>query len=334
MGCFVIRGKKIIIFMDQPNTALLERLRSLLSHDDKEIQAKITDKNQGGGNRTKTVIIKGFPSVVFCSAGLKMDEQENTRFLLLSPQISQEKIRESIVATIRKETDNNSYRNWLEEATARKLLKERILAIKNEGITEINIKDSSRIEALFLGREKKLKPRHQRDVKRLMSLVRAFALINWLWRDRDGTVITANDDDVEAAIKLWAKISVSQELNLPPYVYNVHFDVIVPAWTTKNADSDELLEKTGVTRQEICKKYFEVYGHPLEDIKLRQQILPMLEAAGLVSQQSDKDDKRKMLVSPCFPDKPSGDENNSVKPSGVDHDTKKDTEPWINDIPF
>ena len=54
-------SKKIIIFMDQPNTALLERLRSLLSHDDKEITAKITDKNQGGGNRTKTVIIKGFP---------------------------------------------------------------------------------------------------------------------------------------------------------------------------------------------------------------------------------------------------------------------------------
>jgi len=334
-------SRKIIIFMDQPNTALLERLRSLLSHDQKEIHSKITDKNQGGGNRTKTVIIIGYPSVIFCSAGLQMDEQENTRFLLLSPQISQEKIREGILATIRKETNNDNFKNWLEADPDRKLLKERIMAIKNEGITEINIKDSSQIEAKFLSGDRKLKPRHQRDVKRLMSLVRGFALINLWWRKRSGTVITANDDDVDAAIRLWDKVSVSQELNLPPYVYYIHEDVIKPAWKAKNEELTKMYstsEKVGLTRQEICTKYFEVYGHPLEEIKLRQQILPMLEASGQITQEQDINDKRKMLVFPVFqqsidkkensvPESGVGVGNNSVSEGGV----KFDPEGWFDE---
>ena len=47
-------SRKIIIFLDQPHTALLERLRPLLSHDEKEMQSKITDKGYQGGNKTKT----------------------------------------------------------------------------------------------------------------------------------------------------------------------------------------------------------------------------------------------------------------------------------------
>src|SRR3989344_6454135 len=57
-------SRKIIIFLDQPNSQLLEKLRSLLSHDEKEIHLKITDKNQRGGNRTKNVILIGFPVVI------------------------------------------------------------------------------------------------------------------------------------------------------------------------------------------------------------------------------------------------------------------------------
>ncbi|PIR78184.1 MAG: hypothetical protein COU28_03035, partial [Candidatus Magasanikbacteria bacterium CG10_big_fil_rev_8_21_14_0_10_36_16] len=86
-------SRKILIFLDQPHNSLLERLRSLLSHDQKEMISKITDKNQKGGNKTKTVILRGYPAVIFCSAGLEIDEQESTRFILLSPQTSQEKLR-------------------------------------------------------------------------------------------------------------------------------------------------------------------------------------------------------------------------------------------------
>lgn len=317
-------SRKIIIFLDQPHTALLERLRSLLSHDEKEMHSKITDKNQRGGNRTKTVIIRGFPSVIFCTAGLHIDEQEATRFLLLSPEINPEKIRGGIVEAIKKESDKDKYEAWLEENPMRKILKERIRAIKLEYVREIKIASYGKIEERFLGNNKVLKPRHQRDIKRLSSLIKSFALLNLWWRDRDGSTITANEDDIEQAFRIWDEISVSQELNLPPYIYNLYREVIMQAWQDKNASQNQEIMKitgtAGLSRQEILQRHFEVYGRMLDNNQLRQQILPMLETAGLISQEADKNDKRKILVYPTvLTIKSTSEKNNSVTEGGVDN---------------
>jgi len=297
-------SRKILIFLDQPHTQLLERLRPLLSHDKKEISLKITDKNQKAGLRTKNVLLRGYPAVIFCTAGLRIDEQEATRFLLLSPEINQEKIREGIAATIRKEADSESFTSWLEENPERILLKERIRAIKQEGIKEINIAGYEQVEQRFLGSNKILKPRHNRDIKRLLSLVKVFALLNLWWRERSGSVITANKEDVEAAFALWDKLSVSQELNLPPYIYNLYKEIILPAWKEKNGygtdDYDKLIDKLGLTRQEVLDKHYKVYGRMLDTHQFRQQILPMLETAGLITQEQDQNDRRKVLISPTF----------------------------------
>ncbi len=295
---------KIVIFLDQPHTDLLARLRPLLSHDKKEIILKITDKSQKAGLRTKNVLLRGYPSVIFCTAGLSIDEQEATRFLLLSPEVSQNKIREGINATIRKESDSDSFKSWLEENPARALLRERVRGIKLEHIIEINIADSKRIEEKFLSGAKALKPRHQRDIKRLLSLVKAFALLNVWWRERHGPVVVANSADIDAAFALWDKISLSQELNLPPYILNLYNEVIVAAWEEKNADAGEFekeyIGKIGISRQEVLAKHYAVYGRMLDSHQLRQQILPMLETAGLVVQEQDPTDKRKVLIYPSL----------------------------------
>lgn len=61
-------SRKIIIFIDQPQSDLLEKLRPLLSHDDKILVSKITDKNAKGGNKTKVVVLHGYPVVIYCTA--------------------------------------------------------------------------------------------------------------------------------------------------------------------------------------------------------------------------------------------------------------------------
>src|SRR3989344_8769807 len=143
-------------------------------------------------------------------------EQEATRFLLLSPEVNHEKIRQGILESIKKEADNESYKSWLDENPERKLLKERIRAIKLEGILEIKIASYQKVVERFFRENKVLKPRHQRDIKRLVSLIKSFALINLWWRERNDTTIFANKDDIEQAFKIWDNISVSQELKLPP----------------------------------------------------------------------------------------------------------------------
>ena len=329
-GYLVDLSHKILIFLDQPHNELLARLRPLLSHDKKEIAIKITDKTQKNGTKTKNILLRGYPSVIFCTAGLNIDEQEATRFLLLSPEVSQDKIQQGISATIRKEADSENFVSWLEENPDRALLKERIRAIKLESIKEINITSYEKIEERFLNKNKILKPRHQRDIKRLLSLIKSFAILNVWWRERNGSTITANEDDINDAFKLWDKISVSQELNLPPYIYNLYKEVILPAWEAKNNDRNETFEeltgKLGLSRQELLEKHFEVYGRMLDSHQLRQQILPMLETAGLIVQEQDPNDKRKMMIFPSSLYQLSGVKRNSETDSGV-----KNTEEIIGD---
>jgi len=49
----------LLIFLDQPHYTLLEMLRSLLSHDKRELLHKITDKSKRGEHRTKNVVVEG-----------------------------------------------------------------------------------------------------------------------------------------------------------------------------------------------------------------------------------------------------------------------------------
>lgn len=298
-------SRKIIIFIDMPHNELLKRLRPLLSHDKREIRLKITDKASKGGNRTKTVIIKGFPAVVFCTAGLTIDDQESSRFILLSPQIDQEKIREVIHQKVRKETDGVAYAAWLESNAERKLLRKRIEAIKAAKIEDVRIEDADLIEETFLKDRAVLKPRHQRDVGRLIALIKMCVLLNFMFRKREGNVLIATADDIHEGVKIWEGIAESQEHNLPPYTYELFQKVIVPAFQEKNEQERSSFIETpavGLTRQDIIKKHRKVYGQFIQDWLLRQQVLPMLEAAGLIVQESDPSDKRRVLVFPVLPE--------------------------------
>ncbi len=315
-GYIVDLSRKILIFLDQPHTLLLQHLRPFLSHDKKEIRLKITDKSQKAGLRTKNVYLIGYPAVVFCTAGLTIDEQEATRFLLLSPETTNEKLREAIKEKIKKESDKTSYVKTMESDPNRTLLKQRIAAIKEEHITTINLCDPTLIEKLFFERAKKVKPRHQRDIGRLISLVKVFALLNTWHRERIGNTIIANEYDISEAFKAWDVISESQELNLPPYVYDLYKDVIVDGFNKKNSETDGGV-KAGLTRQEIFQTHYEVYGRFLPEWQLKQ-ILHMLETAGLIIQEQNQLDKRQMLVYPTTDFTISQKANNSEMDGGVE----------------
>jgi len=301
-GYVVDLSRKILIFMDQPHNDLLSRLRPLLSHDKKEIVLKITDKRQHSGLRTKTIILIGYPAVIFCTAGMKVDEQESTRMLMLSPETTQEKLREAICAKIKKGVNLESYQEWLENDPNRQLLRQRIKAIRQENIGSIKIANEELVREQFFKNCNKLKPRNQRDIGHVMSLIKAFALLNVWFRENNGTTIIADDSDIADGFELWEHIAESQDLSLPPYICKLYHEIIVPAYHEKNGDLSEHLTTEmiakGLTRSEIMGKHIDVYGRSIQDWKLRQEILPMLEGAGLIKQDPDPDDGRRLLVYP------------------------------------
>lgn len=317
-GYIVDLSRKILIFLDQPHTMLLQHLRPMLSHDKKEIQLKITDKSQKSGLRTKNIFLRGFPTVIFCTAGLRIDEQESTRFLLLSPEINEEKIKEAIIQRIRRDADSKAYEERLASDPDRALLIERIQAIKEENVGDIKIPQMEIVERNFLSRIKGFKPRHSRDIGKILSLIKAFALLNLWFREREGSVILANEQDIEEAYKIWDLISESQELNLPPYVYNLFKEVIIAAYNDRNGEDGFM--KIGLSRQDIMNKHYELKGRFLPDWQLRQQIIPALEMSGLIAQEPDQNDKRKMLIFPNPQLTIPQNKNNSELGGGVDEE--------------
>jgi hypothetical protein len=291
--------RKVLIFLDQPHQQLLEKLRALLSHDEKTIEYRITDKTQRGGTRTKRIFLRGYASVVFCTASLKTDEQEATRCFLLSPESNQEKLQAGILQKLKRESDAEEFSAWLESNPNRQLLKERIRAIREERIMDIKIDKAEEelIAAAFL-KQRMLKPRDQRDIGRIISLVKVFALLNLWWRRREGSTITASPQDVDEAFGIWETIAESQELNLAPFVYAFHREIILQAFNEKNHGELASEVKIGVSRKEILLKHAQVYGRPLAIDKLRFEILPQLEASGLIIQEADSVDRRNKLVYP------------------------------------
>jgi hypothetical protein len=309
-------SKKILIFTDMPDTGLISKLRSILSHDAKESHLKITDKNQKGGNSTKTVVIVGYPSVYFCSAGLKIDEQESTRFLMLSPSIDHDKLLQGIQQSISKESDRQKFNDSINGNEIRYNLKRRIIAIKQEDIFDVKIDNPEMVEQLFLEDGKSIKPRQQRDVKKIVSLIKGFALLNIWFRKREGNFIWSTKEDIIQAFKLWNNISYGQDYGLAPYVYEIYSNIIIPLWKEPtdswNGLGDGTDKKQGVTRKEILNRHFKIYGRSLSSISLRQHILPQLEQVGLIIQERSTSDSREMIVIPLETDIDT--ENELVEP--------------------
>ncbi|MGB9693745.1 MAG: hypothetical protein ACPLYF_02770 [Fervidobacterium sp.] len=277
--------QKIIIFLDMPHDLLLQRLRSLLSHDEKEIVAWITDKREKGGYRTKNIVIKGFATVVFCTAKFTMADQEKTRLLLLSPEVNQEKLREAIALKIEKEADREAFNKRMLEDPERKMLKNRVYSVKAAKIKHVKIPEEKReqIYRQFLEDHKFLIPRHQRDISRLLAIIKAHALLNFMHRERVGDSIIVNDEDVVAGFRLYYGIAEANELGLPPEIFRI-FQHLKPYLEDK---------ENGINRKEFQQWYYSTY-HKVIGRDRASDILKILDGAGLIVEQPDPLDKRYM----------------------------------------
>jgi hypothetical protein len=287
---------KIIIFIDMPHFQLLERLRPLLSHDDKELHYMITDHSQKHGLRAKNVILRGHSSFFFCTTRNDPDEQEKTRMLLLSPSTDQEKLKESLELSALRKANREEYEKRISQHPERVWLMKRILALRQREVREVVIPDEGKpVYDRFMNEHPYLMPRHQRDFPRIFSFIKAHALLNCFNREKNEEekpdIIIANQTDIDAGFALYKEIELSNELGLSPYIFKIFVDVIVPLL------SYDGIQK-GITREEIIKKHYEVRHKMLSPETLKREIIPQLEIVGLIAQEPDPDDKRRLLIYP------------------------------------
>jgi len=280
--------QKVLIFIDQPHDQLLQRLRPLLSHDRKTLVSKITDRKLRSGLRTKTILIKGFPTVLFCTSKFSMEDQERTRLLLLSPETSQQKIKDAILLKIEKESDRDKFRKFMESDPKRVWLRNRVATIASTGTQHLVIPEELRekIANTFFQKHNNLIPRHQRDISRLLALIKAHALLNCWHRERIEKNIVVNEEDVKVGFDLYREISTANELGLSPEVFNIYIKL-----------RDQIPEE-GATRKDFQRMYYDTF-HRIIGKKRLKEVLNILQTTGLITEEPDPSNRKQFLYTPC-----------------------------------
>jgi len=309
---------KVLIFLDFPDYRLIEKLRPLLSHDRKTLTFKITDKREKQGLRTKTVEIVGFPIVIFCSTKLNPDEQEKTRLLLLSPGVDQEKLEASLKLIALKVADRSAYNALLESDPRRRWLEDLARKTWSSGIRKVKIE--SDLYSRFVQTEPRHKPRHQRDLPRVASLIKAHALINWQLRENlDDEAIVATEEDVDAGFSLYGEVSQANELGISPYVMRTYEDVVKP-----------ILSNAGISRKEIYQAHYSAYGRTANQQWYEKEIFPALTTAGLIIEEADPEDRRRKLVYP--PDQTMVIDVRNAKPKAESSQSRIDNHSGVRGV--
>jgi len=274
--------KQILVFLDQPHDDLLKKLRPLLSHDKKQLQVKITDKSAEGGHKTKDIIILGYPTVIFLSVNTSLDAQERTRNLLLSAEVSQPKIKASIIQTAEKLSDRKTFNANLERNSDRFDLKNRVQRIKECAIEEILIavEDRNYITNIFLSEHNHLEPRHMRDFPRLIACIKGYALLNLFNRERTKNKVWATRHDCEEGYKLYREVGEANEHDIPPHIYKFWIEEL-----------SIILTSQGLSRKEVSNAYKEFFKTRI-GAKSLKRLIETLSEAGLIYEDKDPKDKR------------------------------------------
>lgn len=275
-------SKKIIILPDMPDTKLLASIRSLLSHDSKICEYRVTESKT---LRTKKVYIEGFFTTVFCTASTEVNEQEITRNFLLTPEDSKQKELEALNLIARKNSDVE-FQKWYDTEPKRVWLKDRVEKVKAENVKEIFVPQDL-IEDLknwFIERVK-LKPKSKRDFPRLIALAKAWCLFN-VWNRMDSMGMPyVNAADVEISKRLYSEIIESNEHGLSPESWVLYQKVVFPIANNP----------VGASLSEIHRQYYIVNKRQCSDYRLKG-MLKNLETVGLVTKETEKKPYRYMVI--------------------------------------
>jgi hypothetical protein len=269
---------KILVFLDQPNPELLERLRPLLSHDDEELRFTLTNKTGSGRTLTETAIIRGFPTVIFCTTKGYADQQERTRLIFLSPEASREKTREVLEFLADKAGGAKPSPPELE------ILRKRVRIVRNSGVRDVRVEGLpvlAAFEPYATGA-----PADTRFFQILLSLVKAFTLLNVLNRRRDESgKLIAEPVDLEYALTVFSKIAESHRLGVTPLALQL-FEAVKPV--LQGAPQ-------GLRRNELYRVFIQAYfpkaNDPIGEGVLKD-LLHQLVEAGLLEETTDPVDHR------------------------------------------
>ncbi len=312
---------KILVFLEPPQHDLWVLLKPILSHDKKEIEFPFVDKTPNSNAETKDVVVRGWPSCIFCSA---KDESKweiwneiKSRILVTSPNMIQKKYQESNkLISQTKGLPNLIQQQIVISDTEIENTKNCVLAIK-EKIKELKLNNDHGKISLWIPfydlLQKELPANKGTDVryaKKIFSLLNIIPIVKSdlrmaLFMEGERSIIVDLHDLKEV-------LSITQNYDgLPKFKIEFFNDIILSYYHSKIcADSNgkegkERKEEDiiSVTSKQLADYYKQQKGKPISIDNIKKTYLNQLMNEGLVDCLPSKIDTRQNIYYPLVTEK-------------------------------
>ena len=316
-----LRGK-ILVFLEPPHYELWNLLKPILSHDKKEIEFPYVNNTEKAGIQTKDVVVRGWPSCIFCSA---RDESRweiwpevKSRLLITSPNMIPQKYQESnqLIAQI-KGLPNIIQEQIIiskEEIDTTKqcvlFLKQTIHDLKNRN--EINNKISLWIPYNYLLQQilPAKKGTDVRFTKKLFSLLDIVPIVKnnqrMMMNIEGEFIIIADLSDLKEVLSLTQNFD-----GIPKFKIDFYNGIFLPCYQAKE-EPDSKLDKDGkkaveeeiiaVTSRELAEFYKNEKGKPISTDNIKHTYLNQLMNEGLIDYTPSKIHGRQNIYYPLVTD--------------------------------
>jgi hypothetical protein len=220
---------RILVFVEAPNIETFNKLRPILSHDVWEISYKFTDTSQKGALRTSHVVLRAWPSTIFCSTSEKFIQDLATRSFTCTPETTEAKYKDANVLT-----GSKAAFPWqFEEDQDAVLLKAYIAYFRTRAKElEAVVPYAKAFAATFPARF----PRSMRDFKHVLGLIQVSALFHFAQRpvlvrqmkDTQRAYVMATREDYDNTMALWQQVRETTETSAASHHLRFFHEVVEP----------------------------------------------------------------------------------------------------------
>lgn len=278
-------SRKVVVFLEAPSEVLFHRLLPILSHDLEEQTFKITDKDEKGRIRTKTVIVRGFPACIFISWKPLHWEALSTRGFKWSPNASARKVDAALDLKAKRAAYPIPTKKKGRYVEALRYIRDRL---KNTGIL---IPFAEKLKEKYPDRS----IRAMRDFNRSVDFIKAYAALHFarlpILETGDRSFLILTFQIYNDVVDLLNKLITPTAEGLAPDKLTFFEKVVLPS-----ASSDGYATYEGLST--LYKGY---YGRR-PSRSLLSQYVDALEEAGLLERETDPYDKRKIRIKPKKPE--------------------------------
>jgi hypothetical protein len=308
---------KILVFLEPPHPDVWEIIKSILSHDSWEIEHPYVDADL----KTKNIVTRGWPVCIFCSA---RDESKwdiwpevQSRFMIVSPNMSEEKYLESNRLTFQKLGLPDFVQQQIivsdaEVDLARKCilcLKQRITQLCPVRYIQNEYKPYNPVSIPYHEYLAESLPHHIGSAMRTASQVGSLLDIITLTRSqflfdfKIERMIVARPEDLVEVLRITKNITNSNYSNLPSHKVKFLNEIFRPLYESKSSpdSKDDKREKIiAVTSKDLCDFFKRQKGRGITTDNLKKQYLNELLVNDVIGETRSEIDGRQHIYFPLI----------------------------------